>query len=202
MTHIPMPDDSEVSDETAQLYRDERTRVGYLPNFTRVFAGRPAVYRGWMALNGAVKASSDPRVYELATVAAAARLGSSYCVLAHGKVLAEQHFPAEVVADLVRDPASADITAADREVMRLADRVAHDAAGMTPADLQPLRDAGFSDDQIFDVILSAAVRCFFSNVLEAVGAEPDAAYLDLDPALRDALSVGRPIGSAAATEGT
>ncbi|MCU1408158.1 MAG: peroxidase [Microbacteriaceae bacterium] len=209
MSYIPMPSDSEVSGreasdpevgdpdwaETARLYDDERARVGYLPNFTRVFARRPAVYRAWMALNKAIKAAADDRTYELATVAAAVRLGSSYCVLAHGKILAEHHFPPEVVADLTRDPDSAGISAADRAVMQLADHVTRDAAGMTAADLQPLRELGFSDDQIFDVILSAAARCFFSSVLEAVGAEPDAAYQELDPALREALTVGRPIDS-------
>jgi uncharacterized peroxidase-related enzyme len=196
MSYIPMPGDSEVSEETAQLYEDERARVGYLPNFTRVFAHRPAVYRAWMALNKAIKTAAGDRTYELATVAAAARLGSSYCVLAHGKILAEHHFPADVVADLARHPDAAGIPAADRAVMQLADRVAGNAAGITAADLQPLRDLGLRDDQIFDVVLSAAARCFFSNVLEAVGAEPDAAYRELDPALREALTVGRPIESA------
>jgi hypothetical protein len=32
-------------------------------------------------------------------------------------------------------------------------------------------------------------------VLDAVGAEPDPAYRALDPAVRDALTVGRPIAA-------
>jgi hypothetical protein len=38
-----------------------------------------------------------------------------------------------------------------------------------------------------------AARCFFSTVLEALGVEPDPAYRALDPELRAALTVGRPI---------
>jgi hypothetical protein len=46
-----------------------------------------------------------------------------------------------------------------------------------------------------DVVLAAAARCFFSKTLDALGVEPDEAYRDLDPALRDALTVGRPIAT-------
>ena len=41
-------------------------------------------------LNGAIKASMDLRRYELATLAAARRLRSSHCMLAHGPVLTDQ----------------------------------------------------------------------------------------------------------------
>jgi hypothetical protein len=44
-----------------------------------------------------------------------------------------------------------------------------------------------------DVILAAAARCFFSKALDALGTRPDPDYLDLEPALRQALVVGRPI---------
>ena len=57
-------------------------------NMERAFALRPEVYASWRQLVTAVKATSDERRYELATLAAARRLRSSYCSLAHGKVLA------------------------------------------------------------------------------------------------------------------
>jgi alkylhydroperoxidase family enzyme len=74
-------------------------------NYERAFAGRPEVYAAWGALNGAVKAGMDLRRYELATLAAAQRLRSSYCSLAHGKVLREQF--GEPVLEIARDRRSA-----------------------------------------------------------------------------------------------
>lgn len=59
-------------------------------NYERAFEPRPAVYEAWQQLNGAIKAQMDLRRYELATLAAAQRLRSSYCSLAHGTVLAER----------------------------------------------------------------------------------------------------------------
>jgi alkylhydroperoxidase family enzyme len=70
-------------------------------NYERAFAGRPEVYAAWGALNGAVKAGMDLRRYELATLAAAQRLRSSYCSLAHGKVLREQF--GEPVLEIARN---------------------------------------------------------------------------------------------------
>jgi hypothetical protein len=77
--------------------------------------------------------------------------------------------------------------------MALADKVAAGAARMTEDDLAELRGLGVDDTDILDVILAAAARCFFSSVLDAVGAEPDAAFRSLDGAVRDALTIGRSI---------
>ena len=47
-----------------------------------------------------------------------------------------------------------------------------------------------------DVVLAAAARCFMSKTVDALGAQPDREYEDrLDPALREALTVGRPIAT-------
>ena len=40
------------------------------------------------------------------------------------------------------------------------------------------------------------MRCFFSKTLDALGVRPDASYSGLDPELREALVVGRPIADA------
>jgi hypothetical protein len=59
-----------------------------------------------------------------------------------------------------------------------------------------LRALGYADGDILDVVVAAATRSFFATVLDATGALPDAALRDQDPALRDALTVGRPIEQA------
>jgi hypothetical protein len=80
--------------------------------------------------------------------------------------------------------------------MDLAERVADDATSITDGDLQRLRDLGLSDTDVIDVVLAAAARCFFSKTLDALGVQPDARYRDIEPELRDALVVGRPIADA------
>ena len=147
-------------------------------NYERAFAERPDVYAAWGELLGAIKANMDLRRYELATLAAARRLRSSYCSLAHGKVLLEQF--GEPVVEIATDRDSAGLDAVDLAVMDLAERVVDDATTITDAHLQRLRDLGLTDAEIMDVVLTAAVRSFWTKTLDSLGVQPDASYAELD----------------------
>jgi len=159
----------------------------------RAFEHRPEVFTAWQQLIGAIRDGMDLRRYELATLAAARRLRSSYCCLMHGKVLRDRF--GEPVAEIARDRRTAPLEPVDLAVMDLAERVVDDATSIEDADLQKLRDLGLSDDEIMDVVLAASVRCFFSKTLDALGVLPDASLAELEPELLEVLVVGRPIAS-------
>lgn len=163
-------------------------------NAERAFRERPDVLAGWVQLNTAIKANMDLRRYELATVAAARRLRSSYCALQHGRVLLEQF--GEPVREIALDRRAAGLDEIDVAVMDLAEKVVDDAASIYDEDLKPLRELGLSEVEIMDVILAAAARCFFSKTLDALGVLPDASFAELDLAVREVLVVGRPIADA------
>jgi alkylhydroperoxidase family enzyme len=163
-------------------------------NHERAFADRPEVYAAWFQLNGAIKAGMDLRRYELVTLAAARRLRSSYCCLAHGTVLLERF--GEPVLEIALDHHAAGLDEVDVAVMDVAERVVDDATSIGDGDLQRLRDLGLSETEIMDVVLAAAARCFFSKTLDALDIRPDASYRDLEPQLRETLVVGRPIADA------
>ena len=162
------------------------------PNHELAFVERPEVYAAWGQLAGAIKAGMDLHRYELSTLAAARRLRSSYCRLAHGQVLAGLGEP---VLEIARDHRTAGLDEVDVAVMDLAERVVDDATSIDDSELQRLPDLGFSETEIMDVVLAAAARCFFSKTLDALGVLPDASYGELEPELREVLVVGRPIAA-------
>jgi uncharacterized peroxidase-related enzyme len=180
---------------TAEMYAADLDEDGYVANSTRAFGHRPAVFAAWRQLGSTIGGSIDRRRYELATVAAARVLRSSYCSLAHGKVLAEQFLGAERTIALATGAVDA-LDPLDAEIVRFATLVTREPASVTASDMERLRALGLSDEEILDVVLAAAARCFFSTVLEALGVQPDPAYQALDPDLRAALTVGRPIAEA------
>jgi uncharacterized peroxidase-related enzyme len=194
MTFIDTVPEDRATGDVAAMYETDRQVFGHLPNLTKGFSLRPDVYAAWRQLNGAVKGNMDLRRYELATVAAASRLRSSYCTLAHGSVLLDKFLSPEGLRDLVVDHDGAELDAVDAAVVALADKVALDATSVAQADVDRLRSLGLTDTEILDVVLAAAMRCFFSKTLDGLGVEPDAKYAELDPELRDVLTVGRPIG--------
>jgi uncharacterized peroxidase-related enzyme len=163
-------------------------------NFKRAFTERPDVYAAWGELLRSIKANMDLRRYELATLAAARRLRSSYCSLAHGKVLIEEF--GEPVLQIATDRTAAGLDEIDLAVMDLAERVVDDATSIGDDDLQRLRDLGLSDAEIMDVVLAVAARCFWTKTLDSLGVQPDASYRELDPELQEVLVVGRPIADA------
>jgi uncharacterized peroxidase-related enzyme len=165
------------------------------PNHLAAFATRPGILAAWQQLNGAIKESMDLRRYELATIAAARRLRSSYCMLAHGGVLAEKFVEPDELRQIALDHRSAGLDDVEVAVMDLADKVVADATSVMGDDIDRLRGFGLDDGEIVSVVCAAAVRCFYSKTLDALGVQPDAGYASVDPALRDALVVGRPIAS-------
>jgi uncharacterized peroxidase-related enzyme len=196
MTFIETVPESEATGAVAEMYAKERETRGHVPNFALAFSHRPPAYAAWRQLIGAIMATMDERRYELATLAAARRLGSSYCMLAHGSVLMREQFDPGTLKAVVDDHHGAGLDPAETAIMDLAEKVVDDAGSVTQADIDGLRAHGLSDGEITDVVLAAAARCFFSKALDALGAQPDERYAAMEPAIRDVLTVGRPIATA------
>ncbi len=121
-------------------------------------------------------------------------------MLAHGAVLRSQFFSAEQLKAIVLDYRNAGLDPVEVAVMELAQKVVLQANSVTSADIEGLRAHGLADDEILDVVLAAAARSFFSNALDALGAEPDQRLLGIEDSLRDVLMVGRSFSTPAQNE--
>jgi uncharacterized peroxidase-related enzyme len=177
------------------MYERSQTRGGYVPNYAKVFSHRPEVMAAWGALLASIRGNLEARQYELVTLAAARALRSSYCMLAHGSVLREKFYsPAQLTA-IAADFRHADLAPSDVAMMAFAERVARDAAAITEAEVQTLREHGFTDAQVFDIAAAAAARCFFSKLVDALGGLPDSAFGQLEDELKRELTPGRPISA-------
>jgi uncharacterized peroxidase-related enzyme len=175
------------------MYARIEAAVGYVPNYAKLFSLRPQVMATWAAFLASIRGNMDPRRYELVTLAAARALQCSYCMLAHGAVLRRDFYSAEQLTEITRDPAASDLTPAEVAMMAFVDKLTRDATAITRADVQGLLDRGFTDAEIFDITAAASARCFFSKLLDALGAEADGAYDFLEDPLKQLLTPGRPM---------
>ncbi len=197
MSYLQTVPPEDAAGEVKAMYDKDLAAQGYVANYTRAYSGRPEVLRGWLGLKNAITSGMDPRLYELATVAVATAIRSSYCSLVHGRILASGYYSAEEVVSIAGDDVAGTLDAADAAVVRFARKVAEEAEKITQEDVDELRDLGFSDADVFDVIVASAARCFFSKVLDATGTLPDAVLREMPDQLRSALTVGREIASQA-----
>lgn len=197
MAYIETTPPATATGDVRAIYERNQAKFGYVPNYVKLFSHRPQVLMQWGPFLGSIRDPMDLRRYELVTLAAARALRSSYCALAHGTVLRRQFYPADRLQAIAHDYTAAELTPAEVAMMRFAELVVRDAAAVTRDDVQVLRDHGFGDTEIFDIAATASVRCFFSKLSDALGAEPDATFAQLEEGLRTELVVGRPISEAA-----
>lgn len=178
------------------MYQRQQRAWGFVPNYAKVFCHRPDIMKLWADLLSGIRRDMDRRRFELATVAAALAIRSSYCSLAHGKALT-QFFGADEIRAIVEESDDVPLTAAEKAMMRFARKIARNATDVTAADVDALKAHGYDDREIFDIAAAATARTFFAQLCEGLGAIPDVAFRDIDATLRDTLTVGRPIDTAA-----
>jgi uncharacterized peroxidase-related enzyme len=193
MTFIRTIPPADAEGPVREMYDQAHGRFGYLPNWARAFSLRPGVLNGWTTLLRSIQSNLPVRSYELATLAAARALRSSYCSLAHGTVLAKQVFDPATVTAIVTEATDSPLEPRERAMMAFVEKVVRDADRITSGDVDELRSHGYRDEEIFDIAAAAAARCFFSKLLDALGVQADAAFNQLDPTLRGLLTVGRPV---------
>jgi uncharacterized peroxidase-related enzyme len=190
--------DDEASGEVADVYDQERKERGYVMDATRALSTRPEVLLAWerfMAVAREGGFTLSLRDWRLITLVAAKHIRSIYCSLVYGRALVEDLGSAEAVLAVERDFRSAGLSERDVAMLGYAEKVTVAASTVTEEDVERLRRHGFSDEQVFDIALCAAVRNLFSRLIDAVGATPDPDLRALEPAeLRDTLTVGRRLG--------
>jgi uncharacterized peroxidase-related enzyme len=176
----------------AEFYQQQRAAWGFLPNYAGAFSTRPEVGRAWGLLNRAVRDGMDRRRFEIATIGAARALRSTYCTAAHSKFLRDVCDDEPTMIAIAEDPTGASLNAADRAVYEFAARVATDAASIQQGDVDRLHELGLSDADVAGVVFAAAARCFFTRVLDGLGAQLDVQTAEeFAPEVLDAMVVGR-----------
>ena len=116
----------------------------------RTMANAPALLRGYLDLNRAMKRSHlDRRITERIALAAQEWLGCEYCVAAHAAAARKLGLSDRDIAlarqGTATDPAIASIVAFGQQVIAA-------PAEITDADVERLRAHGYSDEQLAEVV--------------------------------------------------
>lgn len=189
------PEDA-ATGELAAYYARQRAAWGFLPDYAAAFSTRPDIAAIWDQLNGAIRGGMDRRRFEIATIAAARALRSTYCTAAHSGFLRDVCGDEATMQAIAEQPDGSSLAPPDRAVYAFAAKVAADASSIEQADVDRVKaEAGLSDAELADVVFAAAARSFFTRVLDGLGARLDRQTAEtFSPDLRAAMVVGREIG--------
>ncbi len=113
---------------------------------------------------------------EMIAVAVSSENRCWYCQVAHGAAVRALSGRPELGEALVMNYRVADLTARERAMLDFAVRLTRASAEIGEADRQALRDAGFSDRDIFDIASVAGFFNMTNRVASATGMEPNPEY--------------------------
>lgn len=189
MTFLAEP---EPSPEVEAKYAADRAAYGFVMNLTHLWAHQPDAHTRLFELLGVVGGGFSFRERGILVTAAASTIGDSYCSLAWGWKQSDAGNLDAVTG--VLSGTDDGLSPREAALTTWARAVAGGAGRTTAADVRALRDAGWTDEEIFRATVFVALRIAFSTVNGALGARPDAELARLAPArVRELITWGRPV---------
>lgn len=171
-------------DDITRVYERNRERIGFVPNVFRAYAKRPDHFRAFMQYHDVLmkgEGGLSRAEREAIVVVVSAENRCQYCVTAHGaalRILGKDPALAEQIAINWR---TASLSPRQHAMLAFASRVNEAAFSATDQEIDALRDAGFSDDDMWDI---AAIAAFFGFSNRMAG------FLDMRPN-REFYAMGR-----------
>lgn len=185
--------EDEATGAVADIYEKQKAQLGFVMATAKAFTARPDLLPIYTEFSDRIRAgfSLGLREWRLITLIAAKHVPSTYCSYVYGKQLIADLGSKEAVMAVQSDFRNAGLYGRDVEMLAYAEKIARDASQVSQADIDRLRSVGFTDREICDIALCSSFRCFVSRFFDAIGAGPEAAYIDEDPEFRAAMTVGK-----------
>jgi uncharacterized peroxidase-related enzyme len=173
MPRLPTPASIETSPAAARpLLQAVEKQLGVVPNLFRLVGTSPAALEGFLGLSGALaKGQLDAATRGRIALAVAQNNGCDYCLSAHtylGKNLVKLS-DAEMAAN--RAGGSTDPKAA--AAVRFATEIVKTRGHVSDADLKAVKDAGYSDAQIIEIVMHVALNTLTNYVSVVAKTEID-----------------------------
>lgn len=147
-----------------------KARYGFLPNLHGIMAGSPAMYEAYQAI-GAIYAKTRLSVLERQVVLQAINFENEchYCLAAHSMIATAEKMPAAILSAL-RDGTVLDDP--KLEALRgFAAKMTASRGWVDEADVAALREAGYGEETVLDVILAIAYKVM-SNYINHIAETP------------------------------
>lgn len=162
ISRFPVPELADLPDDIREMIEAVHEKSGFIPNVFLALAHRPDEFRAFFAGHDALMDKSDglsKAEREMVVVATSATNGCLYCVIAHGAILRIRAKNPLISDQLATNPFKADLSDRERHIVDFALMVAQDSASVADEDLEEMRAAGFTDDEIWDI---GAIAAFFA----------------------------------------
>lgn len=171
--------EAELPDDIKDIYDQNNGKIGFVPNVFRAYSRRPEHFRAFMhyhdvLMRGPSGLSRAER--EAIVVAVSSENRCQYCMTAHGAALRVIGKDAVLAEQIANNWRTADLTPRLREILTFASRVNEPGFAATDQEINALRAAGFSDEDIWDIAAVAAFFGFSNRMAGLMDMRPNAEF--------------------------
>jgi uncharacterized peroxidase-related enzyme len=162
ISRFPVPRLDDLPEDVRARILAVQEKSGFVPNVFLALARRPEEFRAFFAYHDALMdkpGGLTKAEREMIVVATSGANHCQYCVVAHGAILRVRAKNPLVADQVAINYLKADITPRQRAMLGFAMKVALASHEIADADFDALRQAGFADEDIWDV---AAIAAFFA----------------------------------------
>ena len=179
VTALDLPEAGEPEPDNAAYFQKCVDKLGLVPNVLRAYAWNQRKLRNFIALYNEMMLGESGLTKlerEMIAVAVSAANRCYYCEVAHGAAVRQISGEPELGEALVLNYRVADLELRQRAMLDFAVKLTEESHRVDEADRARLREAGFSDADIFDIAEVAGFFNMSNRVASAIDMMPNREY--------------------------
>ncbi|MED5389520.1 MAG: carboxymuconolactone decarboxylase family protein [Pseudomonadota bacterium] len=165
MQRIPPVDTHQPSELAAPMLAAVKSKMGMIPNLMATLANAPVALQSYLDFSGTLQQGALPaRLREQLALAVANRNGCQYCASAHAMLGKQAGLSTEDIRNGLGGEAK---DTQENAALRFALAVVEQRGQVSDRDLDGIRNAGFDDGEIVEIIAHVVLNTF-TNYLNNV----------------------------------
>ena len=176
ISRFPVPELNTLPEDIRETILDVQEKSGFVPNVFLALANRPDEFRAFFAYHDALmekEGGLSKGEREMIVVATSAHNQCIYCVVAHGAILRIREKNPQLADQIASNYSKADITPRQKVMLDFALKVSKNSHELSNADIDNMKELGFSNDDIWDIGAISALFALSNRMANLTSMRPN-----------------------------
>ena len=176
ISRFPVPELNNLPEDIRETILAVQEKSGFVPNVFLAIANRPDEFRAFFAYHDALMEKEGGLTKgerEMIVVATSAHNQCIYCVVAHGAILRIREKNPQLADQIASNYRKADITPKQKAMLDFALKVSKSSHEIINADIENMRELGFSNDDIWDIGAISALFALSNRMANLTSMRPN-----------------------------
>ena len=176
ISRFPVPELNNLPEDIRETILAVQEKSGFVPNVFLALANRPDEFRAFFAYHEALMEKEGGLTKgerEMIVVATSAHNQCIYCVVAHGAILRIREKNPQLADQIATNYRKADITPRQKAMLDFALKVSKSSHEINNADIDDMRELGFSNDDIWDIGAISALFALSNRMANLTSMRPN-----------------------------